>query len=220
VYAVMLVTMLAGAMNYNNNLAFALTFLLAGIGIVAIYHTHRTLSGLHIQYLGAEPVFAGDPLQVRFSLVNESRQSRDEIVLDWNGAPDIPGGVQAADARTVQLPLATRRRGPIVLPGLRLSSRAPVGLMRAWVWVHMDARPLVYPRPAADNVATGRPELPSPADGLTYHGQDDFAGLRDYQIGDSPRRIAWKSYAKTGVLLVREYQPGAGVDRLGRPPQQ
>ena len=53
VYAVLLATMLAGSMNYNNNLAFALTFLLAGIGIVAIYHTHRTLSGLRVQYLGA-----------------------------------------------------------------------------------------------------------------------------------------------------------------------
>ncbi len=208
VYGVMLATMLAGAMNYNNNLGFALTFLLAGIGIVAIYHTHRMLSGLHVQYLGAEPVFAGDPLQVRFSLVNESRNPRDEIFLDWNGSAEVPGGVGGTDARTVQLPLATRRRGTMPLPGLRLTSRAPLGLMRAWVWVHMDARPIVYPRPAADVVGAGRPETAAPADGLKHHGHDDFAGLRDYQIGDSPRHIAWRSYARTGVLLVREYRGG------------
>ena len=149
----MVATMLAGSMNYNNNLAFALTFLLAGIGIVAIYHTHRTLSGLRLQYLGAEPVFAGDPLQVRFSLVNESSQPRDEILLDWDGCGGVPGGVRAMDTQdraTCRWPPA--HAGPMALPGLRLSSRAPLGLMRAWAWVHMEPRPLVYPRPAPEPV--------------------------------------------------------------------
>jgi len=212
VYGVMVATMLAGSMNYNNNLAFALTFLLAGIGIVTIYHTHRTLSGLRLQYLGAEPVFAGDPLQVRFSLVNESRQPREEILLDWDGSSEIPGGVPALDTRIVGLPLATRRRGPMTLPGLRLASRAPLGLMRAWAWVHMEPRPLVYPRPAPVRVPAMRPETATPADGLRHQGDDDFAGLRDYQIGDSPRRIAWKSYARTGALLVREYRGGSNEE--------
>jgi uncharacterized protein (DUF58 family) len=208
VYGVMLVTMLAGAMNYNNNLAFGLTFLLAGIGIVAIYRTHRNLCGLRLHYLGAEPVYAGEPLVVRFSLVNDAGESRDEIFLDWNDCDEIAGGVAALDSRTVGLPLATARRGPLALPALRLTTRAPLGLMRAWAWVHLDSRPVVYPRPApAVPIPLARDGVGSD-DGARHDGDDDLAGLRDYRAGDSPRRIAWKSYARTGNLLAREFRGG------------
>jgi uncharacterized protein (DUF58 family) len=214
VYAAMAATMLAGSMNYSNNLAFGLTFLLASIGIVTIYQTHGMLSGLRVQYLGAEPVFAGDPLQVRFALVNESEQPREEIVLDWEGCAEIPGGVPALDSRTVRLSLPTQRRGPRPLPGLRVSCRAPLGLMRAWAWVHLEACPLVYPRPSLARVPAAHPETPAPAPGFRYRAQEDFAGLRAYQIGDSPRHIAWKSYAKTGVLLVRDYRGGSNLEPM------
>lgn len=213
-YAAMLATMLAGAMNYNNNLGFALTFLLAGAGVASIYHTHRILAGLRIHYLGAEPVFAGDPLSVRFSLVNEAAEAREEIVLDWAGSSDIPGGLAARQARTVCLPLATRRRGALPLPGLRLSTRAPLGLMRAWAWVHMEPRPLVYPRPASRVPAGSRPAGEAADPGPRVQGDDDFAGLRRYQPGDSPRRVAWRHYARADELLIQEYRGGRAEDSL------
>lgn len=214
IYAAMLVTMLAGSMNYNNNLAFALTFLLTSVGIVAIYHTHRTLAGLKVDFLGAEPVFAGDLLRVRFALVNDASQARDEIFLDWSGCIEVPGGVTPGSSRTVALPLPTTARGPRTLPALRLSTRAPLGLMRAWAWVHLDERPIVYPRPVARAAAIRSPDLDTPAAGRREGGEDDFAGLRSYQPGDSPRRIAWKSYARTGELLAREFRGGMREEPL------
>jgi uncharacterized protein (DUF58 family) len=214
VYAAMLATMLAGAMNYNNNLAFALTFLLAGLGIVTIYHTHRTLTGLHLNYLGAQAVFAGDPLDVRFGLVNDAAQAREEIFLDWPGSAEVPGGVAALDSRTIALPLATARRGPLALPPLRISTRAPLGLTRAWTWVHLQERPIVYPRPAARAVAGDGLSPARLASGNSRRGEDDFAGLRSYQPGDSPRRIAWKSYARSGELLARAYRGGGHEEPL------
>lgn len=214
VYAVMLVTMLAGAMNYNNNLAFALTFLLAGIGIVTIYHTHRTLAGLEIRFIGAEPVFAGDPAQARIALVNDSKKAREEIFLDWSDGPDVAGGLAPRDTRTVTMALPTERRGLHALPALRLAARAPLGLMRAWAWVHFPGRCMVYPRPAARGGVTPRSEQPSPRESSRHHGDDDFAGLRAFQTGDSPRRIAWKSYAKTGELHVREFRGGTAEEPI------
>jgi uncharacterized protein (DUF58 family) len=208
VYAVMLMTMLAGAMNYNNNLGFALTFLLAGVAIVAIYHTHRNLCGLRLHYLGAEPVFAGEPLEVRLSLVNDSREPRDEIFLDWDGRADVPAGVPALDSRAVRMPVATSHRGPMALPALRLATRAPLGLMRAWAWIHLDARPIVYPRPAVQSPPAQTRAARNSAAASGQPGDDDFAGLRDYHRGDSPGRIAWRSYARSGQLLVRDYRGG------------
>ncbi len=38
-FAVLVLAMLLGSMNYNNSLGFALAFLLAAVGLVAMHHT-------------------------------------------------------------------------------------------------------------------------------------------------------------------------------------
>ena len=58
-YACMLLAMLAGAINYTLSLGFALTFLLAGLGLVAMLHAWRNLAGITLEIAKAEPVFAG-----------------------------------------------------------------------------------------------------------------------------------------------------------------
>jgi uncharacterized protein (DUF58 family) len=40
-------------------------------------------------------------------------------------------------------------------------------------------------------------------------GEEDFAGLRKYQHGDSPRHVAWKAFARSGQLLSKQF---AGAD--------
>jgi uncharacterized protein (DUF58 family) len=84
--------------------------------------------------------------------------------------------------------------------------------MRAWTWVHFDAKPIVYPRPASAATLPPVAGTAPPGDGSRQAGDDDFGGLRDYWPGDSPRRIAWRSYARTGTLLVREYRGGLDLE--------
>jgi hypothetical protein len=45
VFAIMTFAMLLGSMNYNNNLSFVLTFLLAGLGLVSMHQCQRNLVG-------------------------------------------------------------------------------------------------------------------------------------------------------------------------------
>ncbi|MGI9221150.1 MAG: DUF58 domain-containing protein, partial [Woeseiaceae bacterium] len=40
-------------------------------------------------------------------------------------------------------------------------------------------------------------------------GEEDFAGLRKFNEGDSPRNVAWKAYARSGQLLSKQF---AGAD--------
>ena len=61
IYATLLFLMLIGAVNYGNNPAHLLTFLLAGLGSNAIYLTWRNLRGLSVHCDGSAPVFAGQP---------------------------------------------------------------------------------------------------------------------------------------------------------------
>ena len=56
VFGLMVFAMLLGSMNYNNNLSFVLTFLLGGIGFVAMHQCQRNLVGLELHFAGVEPV--------------------------------------------------------------------------------------------------------------------------------------------------------------------
>ena len=59
-FALCLLLILLVAINYQNSLAYALTFLLGSVFVVTILHTWRNLGGLQLQAEAGEPVFAGD----------------------------------------------------------------------------------------------------------------------------------------------------------------
>ncbi len=61
VFAVTLLVMLVSSINYQLNLGYVLTFLLAGSGLVSIHLTHGTLRGLTLRLRPSAPVFAGEP---------------------------------------------------------------------------------------------------------------------------------------------------------------
>src|ERR1700741_159261 len=65
-YAGMLFAMLLGGLNYGNNLAPALTFLLAAAGWVAMHECHRNLAGLTVTPAGTRAPFAGEPAEFSF----------------------------------------------------------------------------------------------------------------------------------------------------------
>src|SRR5690606_18345874 len=88
----------------------------------------------------------------------------------------------------------------------------PFGLFRAWAWLEMDARCLVYPRPADHAPAPPVSAAETGSTALRNEGQDDFSGLRSYRPGDAPRHVAWKASARLhDRLLVKEFQ-GGGMD--------
>lgn len=206
IFAAIVFAMLLGAMNYNNNMGFALAFLLTGVGIISIYHCHRNLTEVRVHYLGGDPVFAGDEMRFRFSLENESPRSRWQIRIAWDNKQKICDELVGAMRLPCALNVATRQRGTIEVPRVQLSTQFPLGLFRAWAWIDMGQAEVVYPQPAPriDIDLSGDPgKINSGADA---GGDDDFSELRDYRIGDSPKRIAWKTLARTGEMLVKEYR--------------
>jgi uncharacterized protein (DUF58 family) len=207
-FGAMVFAMLLGSLNYGASLGFALTFLLTGLGLVVMHHCHNNLLGLSVRFLGAAPVFAGERAEFRLALGNESQQGRPEIELGHGEHHAGPIDVEALASETVRLGVATERRGWHTLGRFRIETYHPARLFRAWTWVHMDARCLVYPRLAAP----GR-ELPVGADdghdGRANAGEEDFAGLRAAAPTDPPQRIAWKAYARSDTLLLKEFSSGA-----------
>ena len=207
-----LLLMLIGSINYQLSLGFILTFLLAGMGIVAILHTYRNLAHLSVSAGRVEPAFVGGAVRFHLHIDNATRFDRVAIDAHCGGAVatvDVPRGGGAS----ATLALAAARRGWLRLPRVTVETRYPVGLFRAWSYVQPDARALVYPRPDDSSLP-----LPTfvPDRGDAAHagvGSDDFATLRPYQLGDSPRHIAWKSAARDGQLLTKVFT-GRGAAEL------
>lgn len=200
-----LAVMLLTAINFQNNLSYALTFLLATLFIVTTLHTYANLSGLTIRAVRAQPVFAGQ--QSQFELMIERGKQREHYALHlkWPDSSEGLVNLVAEDAVKVQLYLAAPRRGWFHPGRLLLESSYPLGLLRCWTWVDLDLRAMVYPRPLASpelpGVAGGRPEG---AD-LAVVGSDDFYGVRDYRRGDSLRHIHWKALAKGQGIQSKQY---------------
>jgi uncharacterized protein (DUF58 family) len=210
VFALMTFAMLLGSMNYNNNLSFLLTFMLISIGFVAMHQCQRNLVDLELSFAGTEPVFAGQTAMFRVAVTNWSRNSRQRIRLYTDAATSDIQDLPPGESRIFTLPVRTMNRGWITLDRFGVRTLFPFELFRSRAWLHMEPRGLVYPRPA-DHA----PEPPASQTALGHRqhdarGEEDFAGLRRFHLGDSPRNVAWKAFARSGQLLSKQFS-GADI---------
>ena len=209
--AALLLVLLVAGLNYNNNLALLLTFLLAGVQGVALVLCHRQLLGLQITQLTLTPAHAGHSVSISLTLHPGPSVDAADLhgFLRRGGVRTAPVAATSHPDARLTLSEPALVRGPWPLPTLGLETRAPFGLFRAWVWLHLDAATVVYP------AAVGALPLPGNAgedDGAAADrsGQDEWQQLRPWREGDPLRQVAWKTYARGGPLQVAEYSAQAG----------
>jgi len=205
--------LLVGSINYALALGFALTFVLAGVGLVGMVHTARNLARAAVSAGRAEPVFAGETAQFRLYLDGRAAFDRPSILARHLGSGaqlvvDVPAGALAEIVLAVPAP----RRGWLPLGRVMLETRFPLGLFRAWSYVEPDARCLVYPRPERAALPPDSGESASGARRSPTPGNDDFSGLRGYQRSDSPRHVAWKAVARSGDMLTKQFTGEAAAE--------
>ena len=203
--AVVLLAMLVGSINYGSNLGHLATFLLGGIWITSILHTWRNLLGLRLQPQRVDAVFAGESANFCLSLINPSNLDRFAITLkqkkNFGDSLDIPNNEQLP----IYLPLASKRRGLFKLPQISLHTTYPLGLFHAWTYAEIDLSCLVYPKPAERGEPPVTESYTKSNSGDRGVGSDDFVGLRTFRIGDSPKQIDWKAYARQQGLLSKQF---------------
>lgn len=181
--------------NYQNTLLHALAFWLIALGVVVLFRTWRNLLGVRLSLRLPGEVFAGG--EACLGLVAEARRARTALVVGCGGRLarlDLRRGRGEGE-----LFLPAPRRGALVLPALRLETRWPLGLVRALAWQAHDAELLVWPAP----IEAPPPDRRAGAGGLD---SGDFAGLRRFVPGDSPTRLAWKQWSRTGTLATKAFE--------------
>jgi uncharacterized protein (DUF58 family) len=202
-----LVLMLLTSLNYALSLGLVVTFILTGLAASALLHTFRNLAGMEVKPLAAGDTFAGGNIAFSLALV-PGAATRLAVTLSAQGArvmADVPAGA----ARTVSLEVPATRRGRVALGRVTLSSTYPLGLWKAWAYVHFPLVGLAFPTPEVSP-----PPLPFGPGGVDAvargKGEDaDLAGLREYQRGDPPQRVAWKAVARGAGWYSKAFE-GAG----------
>lgn len=202
-FLLMAATLFLGGINYGNSLILMVAMLLVSLFLVSILHTYNNLSGLTLEAGRTGAAFAGQ--QVAFSVHLSSSRPHEAISLGW---PELLSQqVNLVDRRQcdITLMLPVTRRGLCPFPRFKVESTFPLGLLRAWSWVELDAQALVYPQPIEAMYPFLEAQQGDHGDRVRSEGSDDFDGLRRYQEGDSLRRIAWKSYARDRQLHSKTF---------------
>ncbi|MDX1693520.1 MAG: DUF58 domain-containing protein [Ketobacteraceae bacterium] len=185
-----------GGINYENSLILNLCFLLISLFIISILYTFRNLSGLVIKAGQAEDSFAGGQSLYDVILKRDGDKPYEALHLIWyendSGSQDVID-LHETHARLL---LDTPRRGLFKPRRLKIQSTFPLGLIRAWSWVDLDMRSIVYPRPLQGELMASDDGGGGEGTRKTARGQDDFEQLRSYQVGDSLKNVAWKHYAR------------------------
>jgi len=216
--------LLIASINYQLNLGYLLTFLLAGTALVGMHVCHGTLRGLAMNLIVPYAHYAGASAAFSINLTNNRRSVRHGIglsVLDPQAVNGQPGAarhwawtdVPAQGSSLVQVAFTPQRRGLHRLPTLTAETRFPLGTFRVWTVWRPAAQVMVYPAPEPNPppLPPGEPHAQSAGSATRAQGSGEFDGVRAYRRGDPLRNVLWKKAAKSdghsgesGGLVVRD----------------
>ena len=214
---VTLLVLLVASINYQLNLGYLLTFLLAGSALVGMHVCHGTLRGLAMNLQAPGAHYAGATAPIDIKLSSNSRQTRYGIGLSVLGTSadrhwawaDVP----AQGSTSVQVAFTPARRGLHRLPTLTAETRFPLGTFRVWTVWRPAAQVLVYPTAEASPppLPPGEPRTSGAANAAKAQSTGEYDGVRSYKRGDPLKRVVWKKAAKaddpsssSGGMVVRD----------------
>ena len=205
VYGALVMLLVIGAINYQSSLVYAVAFLLGSLFLVTILYTFRNLSGLTIELAGCGVGFVGENVEFAVRIARPHGTGREGIQIGWPAS--IAQWVELSDseASLIKLFVPAERRGWLDPGRVLIETQFPLGLLRAWTWLDLDGRALVYPRPIFQDPPREHSRPRDEGELVDPQGSDDFNDIGRYRPGDRVRHILWRTYARSGELTVKRY---------------
>jgi uncharacterized protein (DUF58 family) len=214
------------AVNYSNNLVYAILYLIASLSFISIFHTWKNLSALRVEHIRIHPAFSGENVRIEIHLRNPSSHPiyglffarvGDEAGISHRTTAlrnSSGGGVrlEGGDSSAAEVIFPSGRRGMYHLESLMVKSSYPFGLFAASFRIPVNAEYFIYPEAVG---SLGWPELRPGGDHGSPFSQkagDDFSGVRAYMPGESLRHVDWKAFARGRPLSVKQFTGGAGQE--------
>jgi uncharacterized protein (DUF58 family) len=226
VYFLVGLLLLAAGLWHQVNLILLVFTLSAGPIVASLLSGRALLHRLSVHRRVPAYVFSGERLTIDYALENARRwHAALAIFLEESLVPvdrSVSGSagvtprvffsrVAAGERARLRWQCKSPRRGKYEFRDLFLGTRAPFGLVEHRVFIALDEEIMVYPqigrltrrwfqmqRQATENRRGLRHDRS--AQQVEYHG------LRGYRPGDSPRWIHWRTSARRGELIVKEFE--------------
>lgn len=191
----LLLVLLLIAINYENNLVYALVFLLATILVITVHVTFANLHSMTVAGGRNTPVFSGEAGAVVVKLMARNRTRYDISFINGDRS-NLQPEVQPNELVSLDITVRPRERGLFSLGRLRVESDYPFGLVRCWSWIDISQPLWVYPKPLkppelARQEANGNGLKTSPS-----QVGDDLYAFNSYRPGDPIKHIHWASVAR------------------------
>ncbi len=117
---------------------------------------------------------------------------------------------QPNESREIEVATTPFNRGRLRFEGISILRPDPLGLVNARAWVPVKQTIPVFPKryrlPFIKLSGARRYQPGGVALASSIGDSEEFASMRDYRPGDPLRKIHWKSWAKTGKPIVKEFQ--------------
>ncbi|MGA7910396.1 MAG: DUF58 domain-containing protein [Candidatus Dormiibacterota bacterium] len=197
----------------------------AGLTLYLLVVTNRPSAGSPVEEISDQllrsgplpaPAFEGDGFEIEVGL-DTSGAARGPAWLSGRiGAREITvatGVVPRSSWRRLQV-VRELRRGPVDATSWEVVSSDPLGLFRSRRSCADAEVALVLPRFTSLVSQPQTRELEASVAAPRAGSGTELFGVREYRPGDALRRIHWRSSARHGELVVREYEP-PGAQTLG-----
>jgi uncharacterized protein (DUF58 family) len=196
---------------------FTIGYLFLAIVVLSRVWVDRTMKHLSAHRTFTPRAFPGEETTVRLTLRNAGWLPAPWLEIHESlpvqlATPPIRQQVVSLGGRaerTLTYSLLCRRRGYYAVGPLTLQTGDLLGLVRRrFIQIEADDI-IVYPRVVGMQelgLPTRSPHVVLPATSHLFEDPARLMGVRDYQRGDSQRRIHWPATASTGRLVVKQYQ--------------
>ena len=225
-YLGVLAALVASGLHQQANLILLVAGMAVGPMVASWFVSAAMLRKLRIRRRAADYLFSGEPLRIGYTLENGRRSTsalalgvEDQLTPIDRGIPGaaavlprvVFGRVGPRDRARLRWQGPTPARGRYRFGGMELVTRSPFGLLERRQSVQGPAEIILYPRVGR---LTRRwrqihreSSHPKPGQRPDRSSQtQDYHGLRDYRPGDSPRWIHWRTTARIGKPMVKEFE--------------
>ncbi len=212
----LLALVLAGALATGRRLFYNLTYLLTALIVVSYLWSRANIGRLQIiRQTSSQRSQVGQVAEERFLVRNRSFlpklwvEVRDQSELPGHHASWVVNALGGNRTRGWSVRTTCRQRGRFRLGPITLISSDPFGLFEHRKHLPATSSIVVYPY-TVDLPHFTLPTGDMPGGGAmrrrTHYITTNVSGVRDYFPGDSFNRIHWPSTARTGRLIVKEFE--------------
>ena len=204
--------------NYQNNIILLLSYLLASFFITVMMHSFYNFSQLTFSSKSKQSGFAQQI--INFPINVTGHKTHFDINFRFYNSDYLFKEVKLTQCNTqttqVLLPWYANQRGVYALGRIKVFSEYSLGLFVTWSLLDFTHVAVVFPQPKrltnTQQFLTGLNE--SDQDNGVYMqttvGGNDFSELKNYVMGESQARIAWKQLARGQGKFSKNYQAEQG----------